>query len=311
MPSWTVQAAQRLDAFLAAEGRTLSRGRAQKLIEGGYVSVNGRVERKSSVALDPGDSVELDDDVPVAQSGITPAALTLPVLYEDDACLVLDKPAGIAVHPGAGMAPGEVTILHGIAHLFQRRKIAFSEDAVLVHRLDRETTGCLLVAKTAAAHLALQKQFEHRTVRKHYLAAVAGVPEHPSALIDSPIGRSVSDRTRMGVRAVSGARPSQTAYRVLSECGDAALVECDLHTGRTHQVRVHLHSIGHPVLGDPTYRTPSGDRVTAEFGIQGLCLHAWKLAFRSPADDAEHELVAVPPKSFYTALDSLGLDRPE
>ncbi|MFA6522909.1 MAG: RluA family pseudouridine synthase [Candidatus Peribacteraceae bacterium] len=310
MPSWLVSFPERLDQFLAADGRMLSRTKAQKAIEESRVKVNDLPETKVSRRLQEGDKVTLEgEEEPRMDDTIEPTDLLLTVLFEDDACMVLEKPAGIAVHPGAGMAPGEVTILHGVAHLFRERRLPFSPDAVLVHRLDKDTTGCLLVAKTAAAHQFLQKQFETRTVKKQYLALVAGIPEHPEAMIDAPIGRSTHDRTTMSVGGMSG-REAQTTYKVLSSGKSCALLLCDLHTGRTHQVRVHLSSIGHPVLGDGTYTSQLSDRLTQEFDIRTLCLHAWKLTFTSPDGERERAVTAPLPPSLISVLERVGNSLP-
>ena len=293
-PQWEITDPQRLDAFLASENENLSRGQFQKEIEAGSVRVNGKVIKKSSTKLVVGDVVEFaqSDDV-VESSHIDPVDLGMVVLYEDDDCMVIDKPSGFAVHPGVGMLPDEKTILHGIAHLFTERSLPFSADSVLVHRLDKETTGCLLVAKNDKAHRTLQKQFENRTVTKMYLAIVAGVPEHETAVIDAPIGRNLTDRTKMSVLRTSTSRDARTTYRVLDATDDVALLECDLHTGRTHQVRVHLSSIGHPLLGDPTYTSSKSEELSSKFEVLSLCLHAWKLSFTSPVS-GENVLVESP-----------------
>lgn len=311
MPDWLVSLPDRLDSFLAADGRMLSRAKAQKAIEEGFVQVNDDVVKKPSHRLQEGDKVSLDSPVPVQeQQKIAPADLHLTVLYEDDACMVIDKPAGVAVHPGAGMAPGEVTVLSGIAHLFKQKKIPFTSESVLVHRLDKDTTGCLLIAKNPAAHLSLQSQFETRTVQKKYLALVAGIPKVPEATIDSPIGRSVSDRTQMTVFHTAKTREAKTTYKVLASGNNASLLECDLHTGRTHQVRVHLSSIGHPVLGDSTYTNGLSERLGQEHDIRSLCLHAWKLAFVSSADEKEHAVEAGVPREFIKAMEAAGVPLP-
>ena len=305
---WIVSLPDRLDAFLASDGRMLSRAKAQKAIEEGHVRVNDEVVRKAAHRLQEGDAVALRDTEDRKQdSVIQPVDLHVPILYEDEACLVLNKSASIAVHPGSGMAPGEVTLLSGIAHLYKERGLPFSTESVLVHRLDKETTGCILVAKTPAAHLFLQGQFEERTVKKHYLALVAGIPKLLTATVDAPIGRSISDRTQMTVFHAGKTRDARTTYRVLATGKDAALLECDLHTGRTHQVRVHLHSIGHPVLGDPSYTSVLSDRLRDEQDIRGLCLHAWKLTFVSPADGREHQVIAGAPQEFTRSLEKAGV----
>ncbi len=292
---WISKKSERLDVFLAKQEGILSRAKAQKLIKDGSVKVNGEITKKSALILKDGDEVEAKPSLDSSQDGkgsIKPVNLKIPVLYEDDACMVIDKPSGFAVHPAPTVKDDDPTILHGIAYLFKKQSLLFSADAVLVHRLDRETTGCLLVAKNAEAHAALQKQFEKRSVSKTYLALVAGVPDPPEAMIDAPIGRNLTDRTKMSVLKTSTSREAKTSYRTLDATNSCALLACDLHTGRTHQIRVHLSSIGHPILGDPTYHSHSSEKFTKEFAIKNLCLHAWKLKFTSPADDKEHVVEA-------------------
>jgi 23S rRNA pseudouridine1911/1915/1917 synthase len=308
MPEWTAETAERLDAFLGKEGRMLSRAKAQKAIEDGSVSVNGKKEKKSSRKVKPGDVVRSEEQEKEILEKIKPTDLKLEILYEDDACFVITKPAGIAVHPGAGMSKEETTLLHGAAFLYKKRKLRFTPDSVLVHRLDKETTGCILIAKNAKAHLALQKQFETRTVRKIYLALVAGVPALKTAKIDAPIGRSLGDRTKMSIRSMSSVREAQTTYRVITSSAEASLLECDLHTGRTHQVRVHLESIEHPVLGDSSYQSNVSRKIALQYGIDSLCLHAWQLRFVSPDDGKEHHITAPLPKPFLAAVQKLGIE---
>lgn len=298
----------RLDIFLANEGLALSRVKAKDMTQAGLVMVNGRVARKVAMVLKEGDKVEVSlSEEPVSETRLMAVDLKLEVIYEDDACMVINKPAGISVHPGAGMAPDEPTVLHGIVHVFKKKKIPFSSSSVLVHRLDKETTGCLLVAKNAAMHKILQKQFEDRTVKKFYLAIVAGVPDPASALIDASIGRSTANRTKMTILGSSKARDAKTTYHTLSASNDTALVSCELHTGRTHQIRVHLHAIGYPILGDSSYFTSASEKTAQHYDIHDLCLHAWKLTFVSPADDKEHAIEADPPQAFNAAMKTCGL----
>lgn len=308
MHSWTATGAGRLDVFLSEQEVTVSRVKARDVIKDGLVMVNGRVARKPAMILEEGDKVEMSDTgEPVTETRIGAMDLELPVLYEDDACLVLNKPAGIPVHPGAGIPKDAPTILHGIAHLFAERKIPFTSASVLVHRIDKDTTGCLLVAKSPAHHKALQAQFEARTVKKFYLALVAGVPNPPAAVIDASIGRSPGDRTKMTILGSSKSRDARTTYRTLSSSKETALLSCELHTGRTHQIRVHLHGIGHPILGDSSYQSPTSSRMAKENNIDTLALHAWKITFHSPADDKDHEVTAGPPEFMTGAMKRLGL----
>ncbi len=294
----------RLDVSLAAANEGLSRVKAGVLIRAGGVLVNGRIARKPACIVQPGDWVTVTDNgEPASESHITPVDLKLKVLYEDDACLVIDKPADIAVHPAPGLKKDEPTILHGIAFLFKKKLIPFSAATVLAHRLDRETTGCLLIAKTPQAHAALQKQFKDRTVQKSYLAIVEGVPSDREAHIDAPIGRSLANRTKMAIMGASQSRSAQTTYHLLSAGKSTALLQCDLHTGRTHQIRVHLSAIGHPVLGDTTYG--SQNRTADQ-----LCLHAWELSFHSPAAKKQ-KVVAPLPAPFKKTLRTLSLTLPK
>lgn len=308
MHSWTVTSPDRLDLFLAKDGRTLSRSKAQDIIQKNLVTVNGAVAMKSSQRLQEGDVVTMQEPkADIDLSHIEPADLRLNVLYEDDSCLVIDKPAGISVHPGAGMAPDEKTILNGIAFLFEKEGIPFAADSVLVHRLDKETTGCLLVAKNPEAHLFLQKQFELRTVKKYYLAIVAGVPDPPSAVIDAGIGRSSSDRTKMTIYGSGKSRTARTTYQTLQASDDAALLLCELHTGRTHQIRVHLLSLGHPILGDTTYTSPLSIRASEVHDIDTLCLHAWKLQVLPPKAKKEINVTSPLSPGFAASLKKTGM----
>ncbi len=311
MQKFTTEGGMRLDVFLAQEG-IVSRMKARDLVKKGCVLVNGRIARKSAVFLHMGDVIEVSASLaPVTETRLSPSDMVLPILYEDDACLVLLKPAGIAVHPGAGMPKDAETILHGIVRLFRERGLPFSSSSVLVHRIDKDTTGCLLVAKTPQAHKTLQQQFADRTIGKTYLALVAGIPDPPAAVIDATIGRSTFDRTKMTVIGAGKSREARTTYRTLAGVGAAdaaiALLACDLHTGRTHQIRVHLKSIGHPLLGDHTYGSRESEALSAKLGITSLCLHAWKLAFVSPVDAHARTVEAPLPPAFRSVLQSVGL----
>lgn len=308
---FTVNQRARLDRVLAEQQVTVSRVKAGALIRRGCVLLNGRIIRKPAHLVQPGDSVSMNDsEEQETESHIAPADLKLTVLYEDKSCLVLDKPAGIAVHPAPGLSKDEPTILHGIAFLFKKMKIPFSASSILAHRLDRETTGCLLIAKSPQAHTALQKQFKDRTIQKTYLAVVAGVPAQSEAHIDAPIGRSVSNRTKMSVLGSTAARSAQTTYHVLAASAEAALLACDLHTGRTHQIRVHLSAIGHPILGDETYTSPESEALSQKRKIHSLSLHAWKLSFHSPVKKVAQSITAPLPATLQNSLKTLSLPCP-
>lgn len=305
----------RLDKTIASATPELSRVKAGALVRKGCVLVNGRVALKPARIVRSGDEVEVTDAGERAtESSISPVNLQLKILYEDADCLVIAKPAGIAMHPAPGIKKTEPTILHGIASLFQKNHIPFSASSVLVHRLDRETTGCLLIAKSPQAHTFLQKQFKDRTIRKTYLAIVSGIPAQSDAHIDAPIGRHVSERTKMSVMGATHSREAQTTYHVLSvnnEPGSqSALLACDLHTGRTHQIRVHLGAIGHHVLGDKTYTSPESEKISQKCAIDHLCLHSWKLSFRSPAISGKQSVQSPVPATFTKTLRLLKLKPP-
>lgn len=307
MPSWTVDRNVRLDRFLS-EVAGISRVLAREQIEAGCVMVNGRLARKAALIVETGETVESTSNGSLAtETRIEHMDIALPVLYEDDACFVFDKPAGIPVHPGAGIPKDAPTVLHGIAKIFADRGIPFAASHVLVHRLDKDTTGCLLVAKTPDAHRVLQIQFEMRTVKKSYLALVYGIPRPPSAVIDAPIGRSTADRTKMTILGSAAAREAKTTYRTLGTGKQAALVTCDLHTGRTHQLRVHLSGIGHPILGDPSYGSSASDALTKDLGIDSLCLHAWRLSFQSPATQEVVHAESPPSMAIERAVEAAGV----
>ena len=287
----------------------MSRMKATEAVRLGFVTVNGRIARKGALVLMPGDSVVVSQSpTPLSESLLSPIDLKLPILYEDNDCIVIDKPAGVSVHPAPGVPKDAATILHAAAFLLKERSLPFSQSAVLVHRIDRDTTGCLLLAKNADAHALLQRQFADRSVDKRYLAIVAGVPSPAAAIIDAPIGRSTSDYKKMTVTNVGGdRRDARTTYRTLGVAAarTAALLECELHTGRTHQIRVHLKSIGHPVLGDPTYLSRSSEDLAKQHCIGSLLLHAWKLQF-TPLGGAQPLQVTAPlPQGLSDALQAL------
>lgn len=299
----------RLDIYLASHDGVKSREKAQELIKAGQVTVNGVVVTKPAFKVGEEDEIEVSRQKAEAsdRKTVEPINLRLKILYEDDACIVIDKPRDVSVHPAPSIPSSEPTILHGAAYLMKERGLPFSAAETLVHRLDKETTGCLLLAKTPEAHLALQKQFADRTVKKTYLALVAGVPKHDEATIDAAIGRSTSNRTKMTVFGGSASRDAKTTYRVLDSSENVALLECDLHTGRTHQIRVHLMSVGHPVLGDATYATKESEKMSAKLKIDVLCLHAWKLSFVSPAHSAVAHVCSPLPSRFASLISQEGL----
>jgi 23S rRNA pseudouridine1911/1915/1917 synthase len=308
MPTWTVATAGRIDLFLALSEPSLTRARAQKLIEQRAVSVNGKLITRAAHIVRPGAVVTVADVPLESNTVITPKDLSFSILYEDDHCLIINKPVGLSVHPGAGMAPDAVTILSGVAWLYRERKLPFSSGHCLVHRLDKDTSGCLLIAKTPEAHVALQQQFEKRTIGKTYLALVAGVPKETTALIDSPLGRHAQSRTRMAVIGASKTREAKTSYTVLASAKDTSLLECTLLTGRTHQARVHLRAINHPILGDPAYATDSSVKLSRLLAVPRVCLHAWKITFTPLGSSTPITVTAPLPDDFADTMKRAGLD---
>ncbi|HEY2941663.1 MAG TPA: RluA family pseudouridine synthase [Vicinamibacteria bacterium] len=278
-------AGERLDRWLAGVMPDLSRARLQTIITTGGVLVDGRVARPS-LRLKKGQSISVH--VPAPQPAVpVPEDIPLAVVYEDPHLLVVDKPAGLVVHPGAGRVTG--TLVNALLH--RVRDLSGIGGVVrpgIVHRLDRGTSGLLVVAKDDASHLALSRQFSGRTVEKEYLAVVLGVPRAAEGTIDIPIGRDPVHRKRMSVRAPRG-RAARSTYRLLEALDGAALLRVRIATGRTHQIRVHLATLGHPVAGDPTYggrRRAASRRPEARAALERLsrpALHAARLAFTHPA----------------------------
>lgn len=264
---------KRLDRFLAEHTAEISRSRLQALIRAGAVTLNGN-PAKPKQALDLGDQISLKIPDP-APAEAQAEAIPLELLYEDEHLLVINKDSGLVVHPAAGNLNG--TLVNALLHHCEGRlaSIGGVERPGIVHRLDKDTSGCLVVAKTDTIHQALSEQFAARSVGKFYLAVVKGRPPMDRGTIENHIARDPRNRQRMAVVMPPAGKRAHTDYRTL-RAGDESLIECELHTGRTHQIRVHMRELGTPILGDPIYsRNPSG--------APRLMLHAWKLSFTHPA----------------------------
>jgi 23S rRNA pseudouridine1911/1915/1917 synthase len=276
---------QRLDAWLARRLPALSRSRLQALIDEGHVLLDG-TRTRPSVRLRPGQAVRVHVPSPVPAEP-QPEDIPIAVVHEDAHLLVVNKPAGLVVHPGAGRSRG--TLVNALLrHVHDLSGVGGVVRPGIVHRLDRGTSGLLVVAKDDETHRSLVRQFAGRTVEKEYVALVLGSPALGSGEVDSPIGRDPVHRKKMSVRAPRG-REARTSWRVEERFDGAALLRVRIHTGRTHQIRVHLASIGHPVAGDAVYggkRTPSSRRGAAREAFASLerpALHAARLAFTHPA----------------------------
>ncbi len=265
---------------LVADATGLSRSHVQKLISDGRLTVDGEPLRANAI-VQAGTEVRLDVPEPVALDLAPAPDIPLRIVYEDDDLLIVDKPAGLVVHPSPGHHDGDtlVNALLARAGGAEYGGIAGVARPGIVHRLDRDTSGLLMVAKHDAAQHSLMAQLKARRIRKTYQALVAGNVSAAVGRIEAPIGRDPKHRTRMAV--VPDGRPSVTGYRVRERFAGWTLLELDLVTGRTHQIRVHLDGIGHPVAGDPVYGTGTSRR--GPDGLERLFLHAWRLELTSPS----------------------------
>ena len=282
----------RLDRFLARQLPEYSRSRIQQLIRAGFVRLNGATTRPRELVRS-GDAIELTEP-PLEKIENQPEPIPLDILFEDNDLIVINKPAGLVVHPGAGHR--QHTLVNALlSHCATLSGIGGKERPGIVHRLDKETSGCLVVAKTDTAHRELSRQFAERTVDKIYLALVAGKLRKDAGVIEEKIGRHPVHRQRMSVASARG-RAAKTEYRVLRSGEQASLIECRLHSGRTHQIRVHLHHLGHPVLGDKVY----APRLAKDFPRQ--MLHAWKIGFQHPTTDEWKDFEAPLADDFATAM---------
>jgi 23S rRNA pseudouridine1911/1915/1917 synthase len=299
---------QRIDRLLAERFPHLTRSRFQRLLRDGCVTARGRPVRSAYRVLQ-------DDDlcvrVPAPEpSDLVPEDIPLRIVYEDDALLVVDKPAGLVVHPAAGNMRG--TLVHALLFHAQALPATGALRPGIVHRLDKDTSGLLVVAKTEAAHAALSAALRARAVRREYAAVVWGRVAEDRGRIDAPIGRSTADRKRMAVRA-RGGKPAVTEYRVRERLAAWTRLDLRLQSGRTHQIRVHLASLGHPVFGDATYggRTSRLTQLAAPLRVQARralerlprqALHATRLQFVHPATGEELQFESPLPEDVAAAL---------
>ena len=263
----------------AADLSGLSRSHVQRLISDGRLTVDGQAVKANTI-LPGGTELRLEVPAPAPAEPIGQPEIEVPVVYEDDDLLIVDKPAGLVVHPAPGHADGTlVNALLGRGEPLAPGGIAGVQRPGIVHRLDRDTSGLLMVARSDTAQRSLQAQLKARRIKKTYLALVMGSVSAAAGRIEAPIGRDPGRRTRMAV--VPSGRPSTTGYRVRERFRGWTLLELDLVTGRTHQIRVHLEAIGHPIAGDPMYGTGTSRR--GPDALERLFLHAWRLELTSPS----------------------------
>lgn len=301
------EAGIRLDRLLASRLADQSRSALQKWTVEGRVTIDGALAR-SSLRVTPGQTVEIRPPPPQNDAPL-PEAIPLDVIYEDEYLAVINKPAGMVVHPAAGHASG--TLVNALLARYPDLSEMAASDAGgaelggepprpgIVHRLDKDTSGLIVVAKTAGVRGGLQAQFQTRTVQKTYLTLVHDVPSTPEGEVNAPIGRDPRQRKRMAV--VKDGRPAQTEYRVLETFGQYALLAVSPKTGRTHQIRVHMAYIGHPVVGDRVYgRRKGGIECPRQF------LHAGRIAFAHPVSGEQMEFSAPLPDDLAAILGSLG-----
>jgi 23S rRNA pseudouridine1911/1915/1917 synthase len=302
-------AGARLDAFLAARIEGVSRTTLKGAIEEGDVLVGGHAS-KPSYKLHAGERVEVELPEPPATE-VEPEEIPLDVVYEDEEVVVVNKPAGLVVHPAAGVRNG--TLANALAFRFQNAEFGTSIRPGIVHRLDRDTSGLIVVAKTARAHESLSDQFRARTVFKSYAALVHGVTKEEKGKIEQPVARDPRHRTRMGV--VRGGRAALTLWRVRRRFERFTLLDVEIKTGRTHQIRVHLAWMKHPVVGDETYgmgrdKTIADARLRSAIAAMGRqFLHAARLGFHHPRTGEWMSFDSQPPPDLARLLEELEAKR--
>lgn len=265
----------RLDQVLVRLQPQHSRNRLQNWIREGRVAIDGATVCETKHKLWGGESIALAEVPDTAGPSSAPEAIALDIVFEDDTLIVIDKPAGLVVHPGNGNWSG--TLLNAL--LYHAPALENVPRAGIVHRLDKDTSGLMVVAKTLAAQTDLVRQLQARTVKRYYQALVRGAVE-AGGTVDAPVGRHATQRTKMAV--VASGKPARTHYRVVERFVDCTLVDCALETGRTHQIRVHMTSIGHPLVGDPVYGTGTS-RVPHGPQFHRQALHARRLGLVHPA----------------------------
>ncbi len=286
-------AVSRLDKFIS-ENSDISRSYAVKLIEDGNVTVNFKTaQKKTKVAIDDEIRITLPEPEEIEAK---PEDIPIDIVYEDDSVIVVNKPQGMVVHPAAGNMSG--TLVNGLLYHCNLSSINGAVRPGIVHRIDKDTSGLLVVAKTNEAHESLSEQLKERKALRKYQCIVNGNIKEDAGTVDKPIGRHPADRKRMAI--IEGGRDAVTHFRVLERFGQFTLVECTLETGRTHQIRVHMQSLGHNIVGDPVY----GVKKDREKG-KGQLLHAKTIGFKHPKTGELMEFTSDLPEAFWTVLEKL------
>ena len=286
----------RLDTYITSKSSNISRVMVQKLIESGNITVNSK-KKKTSYKVQIGDIIEINIPKP-RNAKIKPEDIPIEIVYEDDDIVVVNKPKGMVVHPANGNPNGTLVNAVMAACKGTLSGIGGEIRPGIVHRLDKDTSGLLIIAKNDKAHINMSNQIKNREVRKKYIALVRGIVNEDEATINMPIGRSTKDRKKMSVR--KDGKEAITHFRVIKRYNKYTLLEIKIDTGRTHQIRVHMAEIGHPVVGDMVYSNGKN-----EFGIEGQMLHAKSLEFKHPVTGKMMNLEADLPQYFKEVLNEL------
>ncbi len=287
---------KRIDAFVSENIEDMSRTMAQKLIDDGKILVNSK-RVKSSYKVETNDIVEVEIPKPT-ETTIKAQDIPVPIIYEDDDIIVVNKPKGMVVHPANGNPDG--TLVNAILSMCKGSLSGIGGEVRpgIVHRLDKDTSGLIIIAKNDKAHINMSKQIQDRLVTKKYIALVRGVLPEDEATIDMPISRSLKDRKKMDVN--KNGKNAITHFKVLKRYNKYTLIEVKIDTGRTHQIRVHMSHIGYPIIGDGVYSNGKN-----EFGVEGQMLHAKSLDFKHPITGEQIHLEAPLPEYFQKVLDIL------
>lgn len=287
---------KRLDSYISSQNEKITRTTAQRLIEQGNILVNGK-KQKVAYKIAENDVITVEQEEP-KQIELKAQKIPIEIIYEDEDIIVVNKPKGMVVHPANGNPDG--TLVNAIMDICKDSLSGIGGEIRpgIVHRLDKDTSGLLIVAKNDMAHVKMSEQIKNHEVKKTYIALVRGVIKENEATIDMPIGRSASDRKKMAV--TKNGKNAVTHIKVLKRYNKYTLLEINIETGRTHQIRVHLSHIGYPIIGDYTYSNGKN-----EFGVEGQCLHAKCLEFKHPITKKEMKLEAPLPKYFQDIINKL------